>query len=91
MKIASFYQRVFESLLSALLLLLPLSAASHSVCHLTCEQQSHPLGVTAPHPRFSWQMVAEERGSHQSAWQILVADSPDASPTTKGICGIAGK
>jgi alpha-L-rhamnosidase len=77
MKIASFYQRVFESLLSALLLLLPLSAASHSVCHLTCEQQSHPLGVTATHPRFSWQMVAEERGSHQSAWQILVADSPE--------------
>jgi alpha-L-rhamnosidase len=91
MKIASFYQRVFESLLSALLLLLPLSAASHSVCHLTCEQQSHPLGVTATHPRFSWQMVAEERGSHQSAWQILVADSPERLANNEGNMWDSGK
>ena len=33
--------------------------------------------AASPAPRFSWRIESEERGSSQSAWQILVASSPD--------------
>ena len=40
---------------------------------LRVEYRVNPLGVDADAPRFSWVMESEERGQHQTAYQILVA------------------
>lgn len=44
---------------------------------LTVEYIEQPLGIDTPQPRFSWQMQAppERRGSHQTAYRIVVMDS----------------
>lgn len=39
----------------------------------TVEYVSHPLGLDAPHPRFSWPMASEAQDVRQSAYQIRVA------------------
>ncbi|MCY4021862.1 MAG: glycoside hydrolase family 78 protein [Anaerolineaceae bacterium] len=43
-----------------------------SVTNLVCEYQHNPLGIDAPRPRFSWQLVTGRPGTMQSAWQIQV-------------------
>ena len=48
------------------------------VAGLQCEYAVNPLGVDAPRPRLSWTLDARERGQMQTAYQILVASSPDA-------------
>lgn len=42
--------------------------------HLKTEYTQTPLGIDAPHPRFSWQMTSEKRGDYQKAYQITVVD-----------------
>lgn len=56
---------------------------SFSVYNLKCEQETNPLGIEKLQPRFSWQINAEERNFVQSAWQIVVADTPEALDTDK--------
>ncbi len=43
--------------------------------YLRCEYRDHPLGVDAPNPRLSWEVVSNRRGERQTAWQIRVASS----------------
>lgn len=45
--------------------------------HLTCESHVNPLGIDRPQPRLSWQMTSNQRAQHQTAYQVLVASSPD--------------
>jgi alpha-L-rhamnosidase len=40
---------------------------------LVCEYQKNPLGLDAPHPRLSWQMVSPRRGAAQSAYRLQVS------------------
>jgi alpha-L-rhamnosidase len=50
------------------------------VDELTCEYLSEPLGIDVPQPRFAWKMVQNEGargGQMQTAYQIMVASSPD--------------
>lgn len=49
-----------------------------SVSHLTCEQEENPLGIENLHPRFSWQAHAISRNFVQTAYQVVVADTPEA-------------
>jgi len=44
--------------------------------HLTCEYRTDPRGIDAARPRLSWQLQSPLRGERQSAYRILVADSP---------------
>lgn len=46
---------------------------------ITCDakQEENPLGIETGQPCFSWQIQAQQRNFEQSAWQILVADSPE--------------
>ncbi len=44
---------------------------------LTCEQQVNPLGIETISPRLSWKIESAERGVFQSAYQVLVASSPE--------------
>ena len=53
------------------------AADTHSVYNLRCEQEENPLGIETGQPCFSWQIQAQQRNFEQSAWQILVADSPE--------------
>src|ERR1700744_2872824 len=52
--------------------------------HLQCEQLTDPQGIDALHPRLSWQLTGSEKDLHQTAWQLLVASSPDLLAKDKG-------
>jgi alpha-L-rhamnosidase len=60
-----------------LLFLLLAQAAYSAPVHLRCNYRENPLGIDTPTPRFSWQSDNTERDWRQSAYQILVASSPD--------------
>ena len=44
------------------------------VANLRCEYQQNPLGIGVREPRLSWQLVSDQRGVVQSAYQICVED-----------------
>lgn len=61
-----------------LTLALPLSAAATvRVTNLKCEYAVDPLGVDVAAPRLSWQVSSDQNGTRQTAWNILVASSPE--------------
>jgi len=51
---------------------------------LRCEYLSNPLGIDILQPRLSWQLASDRRGQAQSAYRILVADSPDHLASQQG-------
>ena len=51
---------------------------------LRCEYLAAPLGLDATAPRLSWQLNSTERGSRQSAYQILVASTPERLAQNQG-------
>ena len=64
------------------------AAASPDIGHLRCEYRDNPLGIDTPQPRLSWQMenpasniektkAQIPRGQKQTAFQILVASTPE--------------
>lgn len=67
------------------------AADAHSVYNLRCEQEENPLGIDTLQPRFSWQIQAQQRNFEQSAWQILVADSPEKLQIDNGNIWNSGK
>jgi alpha-L-rhamnosidase len=44
---------------------------------LTTEHRTAPLGIDVARPRLGWQLVSDRRGVQQTAYQVLVASSPD--------------
>ncbi|HXD09459.1 MAG TPA: glycoside hydrolase family 78 protein [Anaerolineales bacterium] len=48
------------------------------VSNLTCEYRSNPLGIDVLQPRLSWQLESDQRGTRQSAYRIIVAESEAA-------------
>jgi len=50
---------------------------SVTVGNLKCEYRINPLGIDVFPPRLSWQLSSELRGQKQTAYQVLVASSPD--------------
>jgi alpha-L-rhamnosidase len=59
--------------------------------HLRCEYQTEPIGIDAEKPRLSWWLKSTDRGSRQSAYQILVASTPDLLKQDKGDLWDSGK
>ncbi|MDR0756259.1 MAG: glycoside hydrolase family 78 protein [Tannerella sp.] len=49
-----------------------------SLYGLRCEQEENPVGIDTQRPCFSWKTYSEARGFIQSAYQILVSDTPEA-------------
>jgi alpha-L-rhamnosidase len=47
------------------------------VTDLKCEYSTNPIGMDVLTPQFSWEIESEKRGTMQSAYQILVVDSPE--------------
>ncbi|MRX46197.1 glycoside hydrolase family 78 protein [Pedobacter puniceum] len=51
--------------------------AQISVQKLRCESLENPLAIDNTQPRLSWQISSQQRGVMQTAWQVLVASSPE--------------
>ena len=47
------------------------------IVNLRCEYLASPLGIDQTHPRLSWMLESIKRGEQQTAYQILVASSPE--------------
>jgi len=45
------------------------------IINLTCELNKNPVGIDSLNPRLAWNLVSEENGQKQTAYQIQVADS----------------
>lgn len=44
----------------------------YQIQNIQCERMCRPLAVTAEHPRFSWELDADENNVYQSAYRIVV-------------------
>ena len=55
----------------------PSATAAMKPAHLRCESAENPLGVDNLHPALSWQLESKARDQRQTAYQILVASSPE--------------
>ena len=52
--------------------------------HLRCEYRVDPLGIDETLPRLFWQMQDTRRGAKQTAYQILVASTPEKLAADQG-------
>jgi len=59
--------------------------------HLRCEYLVNPLGVDSRKPRLSWVMNSGQRGDRQTAYQVLVASTPELLAREKGDLWDSGK
>jgi len=59
--------------------------------HLACEWNDAPLGIETTSPALSWQIVSDEREVRQTAYRVLVADSPEHLSNGEGNCWDSGK
>lgn len=67
------------------LLLMPIcGAAAATVGELRCEYLRNPHGIDRPAPRLSWIMESARPGARQTAYQVLVASTPDLLRDHKG-------
>jgi alpha-L-rhamnosidase len=61
------------------------AADSPSVAeYLRCEYRMDPPGIDAAQPRLSWEMNDSRRGAKQTAYQVLVASSPEKLAAGEG-------
>src|SRR5579872_410252 len=51
---------------------------------LQCEQRTDPEGIDTRHPRLSWQITGDGDNIRQTAWQLLVASTPEILAKDKG-------
>ena len=54
------------------------------VADLRCEYLTDPLGIDAAAPRLSWTLRSGQRGQRQTAYQVLVASSPERLAQQQG-------
>ena len=62
-----------------------------TVQRLKCEYEVNPIGIGACMPRLSWTIDSDRRGEKQTAYQIVVAKSPDALQGDRGDLWDSGK
>lgn len=59
--------------------------------YLRCEYRVDPLGIDVREPRLSWEMHDGRRGAAQTAYQVLVASSPEKLAADQGDLWDSGK
>jgi alpha-L-rhamnosidase len=59
-------------------------AQGATVTHLRCEYIENPSCIDTGQPRLSWQIESDRRGELQTAYQVLVASSPESLANDKG-------
>ena len=52
--------------------------------YLRCEYRVDPLGIDVMQPRLSWEMHDARRGAKQTAYQVLVASTPEKLAADQG-------
>src|SRR5258705_4522988 len=52
--------------------------AQVKVQYLLCENQTNPIGIDMQQPRFSWQLVSDQRNVSQTAYEIIVSGAKGA-------------
>jgi alpha-L-rhamnosidase len=52
-------------------------ASAATVGDLRCESRSNPVGIDLRQPQLSWIIASDRRGEIQTAYQVLVASTPD--------------
>ena len=62
-----------------------------TVENLRCEYLTAPLGMDVAKPRLSWILRSADRGQKQTAYQILVASTPDLLASDRGDLWDSGK
>ena len=88
----------------ALPLLLAASLHAVEVANLRCEYRENPLGIDVPRPRLNWQIQIRgqkpeiesqpadiPRGVRQTAYQMLVASTPELLARDQGDLWDSGK
>ncbi|MGQ7889103.1 family 78 glycoside hydrolase catalytic domain [Paenibacillus sp. WC2504] len=65
--------------------------ATFRVKNLKTEQAVNPLGLDTLKPRLSWQMGSEARSQKQTAYQVLVASTPELLSQDQGDVWDSGK
>ncbi len=60
------------------------STAQVRLENLRTENADNPIGLDITHPRFSWQLVSDQRNSKQTAYEIRVGDNPHEMMKSKG-------
>lgn len=65
--------------ITSFIFLLCLAAASpaQQLQNLRCEMLSNPTGIDVNQPRLSWQITATQKNVQQTAYQVIVASSPE--------------
>ncbi len=76
--------------------LLVVTAGSHSFAALTvtglkAEYRTDPLGLDTPQPRLGWVLESDQRDQLQTAYQVLVASSPEKLARNEGDLWDSGK
>ncbi|MGD1100690.1 MAG: family 78 glycoside hydrolase catalytic domain [Terriglobia bacterium] len=59
--------------------------------NLRCEYLKNPVGIDVRQPRFAWVLHHTERAQVQSAYQVLVASTPESLAQNKGDAWDSGK
>ena len=75
----------------AVLLLTDFCPAAIITKNLRCEYLAAPLGLDVAKPRVSWILDSSQRGEMQTAYQVIVASSPELLSQEKGDLWDSGK
>lgn len=75
----------------SLFLATDMATAAVSVENLRVETRKGPVTIDLPHPRFSWEIISDSRGTMQKYYRIIVASSPENLKTGKGDLWDSGK
>jgi alpha-L-rhamnosidase len=76
---------------AAMLLALGAGAAPMTVGAMKCEYRINPQGIDVTLPRLSWELQSKERGVVLSAYQMLVASTPEQLAKDTGDLWDSGK
>ncbi|MDP8245163.1 MAG: glycoside hydrolase family 78 protein [Candidatus Hinthialibacter antarcticus] len=61
------------------------------ITRLRCEYLENPLSIDEPSPRLSWELLSNQRGQKQSAYQVLVASNEEILSKHNGNLWDTGK
>lgn len=87
----SLYRTCFRAILSGLFIVLSCGTGTTRAAdgpappvELKCEYLKDPMGIDVRSPRFGWILGHTQRGQKQTAYQILVATSPESLGLDEG-------
>ncbi|MGI4873016.1 MAG: hypothetical protein ACRYFX_17785 [Janthinobacterium lividum] len=69
----------------------PAAPTAVQLAHLRCELLTNPEGIDATAPRLSWELSSAGRGLEQTAYQLLVASTPEKLAADEGDLWNSGK